>query len=353
MSRLLQGLDAFIVARSKNSILVSTLLTAVAVGALTYYIQADLLILFLAPVFLASWYAGWRYGAVVAVYSAASAFVTETLIISQVTGGQFEPRLILTLLVRLAAYLVIARTIARLHETQRQQEELTNFIVHDLRSPLASSITGLMTLQQTSDALPDHDREMVDLALVSNERALSLVNSILDVAKLESGTMSVAPQEVFVREFVDDSLKQVELWARGHGITLEQDVHLDRAVLDPDLTSRVLVNLLGNALKFSPDEGTVVVRAAMHHGAVRFSVVDHGPGIPPEAADLIFEPFGQVKGTQGGTGLGLTFCRLAVHAQGGRIWVESHVGKGTTMHFTIPQHGHHPHTSAVASPSGQ
>lgn len=333
----LKRFDAFFGSLSKNAILTITLLSAMGVGALTYFVQADLLILFLAPVFLASWYAGWRYGAVVAFYSAASAFVTETILI---TRGRFEPRLILILVVRLAAYLIIARTIARLHEARRQQEELTNFIVHDLRSPLASSITGLMTLQQTSQALPASDKEMVDLALISNERALGLVNSILDVAKLESGKMTVATNEVELAGFVEDCLQQVELWARGHGIRLETDIQTDRARLDPDLTSRVIVNLLGNALKYSPDGGAVTVRAALVHGAVRFSVVDEGPGIPQEYADVIFEPFGQVRGTQGGTGLGLTFCRLAVHAQGGKIWVESQLGKGTTMQFTIPQHGH-------------
>lgn len=323
-----------------------SLVGAIGVGVLTYNIKIDLLILYLGPIFVASWYAGWRAGYVVAVYSAVSAFVTETMIVNSMGAG-FQPQLVLTLLVRLAAYIVIARTMARLHGAQLQQEELTNFIVHDLRSPLASSITGLMTLQQTSEALPPHDKEMVDLALVSNERALALVNSILDVAKLESGKMTVATEDVSAAAFVAECLQQVELWARGHGIKLEQDVQVDRVRLDPDLTSRVLVNLLGNALKYSPDGETVTVNVHLSHGAARFAVIDRGPGIPQEYADVIFEPFGQVKGTQGGTGLGLTFCRLAVQAQGGKIWVESHLGKGTTMHFTVPQHGHHAPATAL------
>ena len=337
LNLILKRLDAFFERRSKTAILLISLVAAVLVGVAAHYTTTDLLIIYLAPIFLASWYAGWRNGLVVAIYAAVAAFVSETI-----SQGPFEfrPNLIFTLAVRLAAYLIISRTIARLSEARRQQEELANFIVHDLRSPLASSITGLMTLQQTSFGLPDHDRELVDLALVGNNRALALVNSILDVAKLESGKMPVDFEDVELKPFVDDSLRQVELWARGHDISLETDLQIEHARLDRQLTGRVLVNLLSNALKFSPAGTAVSVRAGLSHGAIRFSVIDQGPGIPPEFVDLIFEPFGQVRGTQGGTGLGLTFCRLAVQAQGGRIWVESHVGKGTTVHFALPQHGH-------------
>jgi signal transduction histidine kinase len=336
-------LDAFFERRSKTAILMISLVTAIIVGALAYFTTTDLLIIYLAPIFLASWYAGWRAGAVVATYAAVAAFVIETIALQ---AGDFQPRLLATLAVRLAAYLIIARTMAQLSETRRQQEELTNFIVHDLRSPLASSITGLMTLQQTGQVLPGHDRELVELALVSNNRALSLVNSMLDVAKLESGKMPVQHEEVDVRALVVECLKQMELWARSQSVEMVSEVQCEHAKLDPGLTSRIIVNLVSNALKFSPEGSTVIIRCAHSHGGVRFSVVDQGPGIPPEYVHAVFERFGQVKGTKGGTGLGLTFCRVAVQAQGGRIWVESHAGKGTTMHFTIPQHGH-----GQASPS--
>ena len=337
MNSTLKRADAFFDRRSKTTILFLSLVAAVLLGVLSFFTSSDLLILYLAPIFMASWYAGWRSGFVVAIYAAVSAFVTETIKAGPI---EFHPDLTATLAVRLAAYLVIARTIARLNEIRRQQEELTNFIVHDLRSPIASSITGLLTLQQTSFGLPDHDREMVDLALVANNQALSLVNSILDVAKLESGKMPVETSAIELEPFLDECLQQVELWARGTGIKLECEVVGKSAIFDPVLTGRVVVNLLSNALKFSPEGSTVTTRAVLSHGTLRFSVADQGPGIPQEYADVVFEPFGQVRGTQGGTGLGLTFCRLAVHAQGGRIWVETQSGKGTTMLFTVPQHGH-------------
>ena len=351
----LKRMDGFFLRRSRRTILFISLLAVLVIAVIAFFSAQllarsqgfvsdtflptpnDLLLLYLAPVFLASWYAGWPSGLTVAVWAGVATFVVETILAG---SNEFQEHLLIALAVRAAAFLLVARTMAKLSETRRQQEELTNFIVHDLRSPLASSITGLITLQQSSDALPEPDREMIDLALINNNRALSLVNSMLDVSKLESGKMPVEITDAEVGPFVEDCLEQVELWARGNSVKLESDVIVDRARFDPVLTSRILINLLSNALKFSPEGGVVIVRAGMSHGSIRFSVSDQGPGIPQEYAAVIFEPFGQVKGTKGGTGLGLTFCRLAVHAQGGRIWVESQVGKGTTMHFTIPQHGH-------------
>ncbi|HEY0867846.1 MAG TPA: HAMP domain-containing sensor histidine kinase, partial [Fimbriimonas sp.] len=230
----------------------------------------------------------------------------------------------------------LARVLSKLRESREQQKELTGFIVHDLRSPISSAITGLITLEQTGH-LGELEQEMVTLALVSNQRALSLVNSMLDVAKLESGKMELRTEAVALDRFVDDAFDQVALWARSHEIGLVKEVHVATAMLDPALTMRILVNLLSNALKFSPPGSNVVVHVdPSPKDGIRFAVQDHGPGIPPEYAERIFEPFSQVKGTQGGTGLGLTFCRLAVHAQGGRIWVDSHLGKGTSMIFTLP-----------------
>jgi signal transduction histidine kinase len=219
----------------------------------------------------------------------------------------------------------------------RQQRELMQFIVHDLRSPISSSITGLLTLQQTSTALEDDEKEMVQLSLISNQRALGLVNSMLDVAKLEAGKMPIHLAKIAVDPLVSNCFEQVSLWAKSSEVRLVNDVQVFQAYLDPDLTSRVLVNLISNALKFSPPGTEVKLSViAAGHGTIRFSVQDSGPGIPPDYLETVFNPFGQVKGTRGGTGLGLTFCRLAVHAQGGKIWVESQLGKGTTMQFTLP-----------------
>jgi signal transduction histidine kinase len=332
----LKLVDGFFLRQSRNAVLLLCLGVAILLGILDVATKADLLVLYLAPIFAAAWYGGRRPGMVVAFYCAASTFITQRLNQGVLANLGWDD--IWSLAVRLATYLIVAHVISKLQESRRQQEELAQFIVHDLRSPIASSITGLMTLDQMSHNLDPVQREMVSLALVSNQRALNLVNSMLDVAKLETGKMELAVERVSIPSFLDESLQPLVLWAQSHDVGLETASEVESAVLDSDLTSRVLVNLASNALKYSPSGATVRVTVERVPHALKFGVHDRGPGIPPEYAESIFEPFGQVKGTKGGTGLGLTFCRLAIQAQGGRIWVESTVGEGTSMYFTLPEH---------------
>jgi len=307
---------------------------ALLIGATDYQGSSGLLIFYVAPIAIASWYGGKRIGGVIAVYCAAAWFVAVTFFGS---AQVFSWSSMWSLVARAFIFLVLNHVIARLHESMRQQKELTEFIVHDLRSPLSSAITGLLTLQQSPGSMLEDDREMVQLALVSNQRALGLVNSMLDVAKLETGKMPLRIERVALDSMVSNCFEQVALWAKSDDIRLVSDVHVYQCYLDPELTGRVIVNLLSNALKFSsPGSEIKVTVANSGHGGIKVSVQDHGPGIPPDYVESLFEPFSQAKGTKGGTGLGLTFCRLAIHAQGGRIWVESALNRGTTMHFTLP-----------------
>ncbi len=316
---------------------------AILIGVAGFFMPADLLIFYLAPIFVASWYGGWRVGSVISIYCALAWFLKEA-VIAGINGVDAVE--IWALVARLAVFLLITRIASMLHHRSRLQTELTHFIVHDLRSPIASAITGLHTLEQMGSVTDASSKEMVSLALVSNQRALDLVNSILDVSKLESGKMEVHYDEVDLAHLVDQCFAHVALWAKTQSVRLAHSETIARATVDPALTTRILSNLLSNALKFSPDEGLISVSIARAgRDGVHFAVQDQGPGIPPEHVDTIFEPFNQVKGTKGGTGLGLTFCRLAVQAQGGKIWVESVSGKGTTMHFVIP----HPQDPAAAS----
>lgn len=335
--RWLRSVDAVLQRLSRHSVLVLALLLAVGVGVTDTYFAPDLLVLYLVPIFAAAWYGGPRPGLVVAMYAAGSGYITQQIVtgdsLQTLDGAQVG-----SFLVRLVAYVLIAQVTARLRESRRQQQDLIGFMVHDLRSPISSSITGLMTLEQTAEHLAEADREMVQLALVSNQRALTLVNSMLDVAKLESGSMAVHREEADLAALLDDAVRVVALWAQGADVAVRSDVRVERFVLDASLTGRILTNLLSNALKFSPPGSTVTVGVESEPHGVRFWVEDQGQGIPAEFVETIFEPFAQVKGTKGGTGLGLTFCRLAVRAQGGRIGVKSRVGEGSTFWFTLPMH---------------
>lgn len=332
----LQALDRFFEGRSRNTILLISLALALLIGAVDYRGSTAFLIAYLAPIALAAWYGGSRVGAVIAIYCTIAWYI----------GGQIAEGFrgmnavdFWSTLARMAIFLIMSKVISRLRERAFQQQEMMQFVVHDLRSPISSAITGLMTLQQMRSTLDDTESEMVDLALVSNQRALTLVNSMLDVERFESGKLQPQFEPASIDELIGQAIQQVSLWAAGEDVRIVPDVEVPNGVLDFDLTLRVLVNLLSNALKYSPQGGEIHVEAhAWHSAGLRFVVEDHGKGIPPEYLQAIFEPFTQVKGTKGGSGLGLTFCRLAVHAQGGKIWAESTLGKGTKMIFTLPAH---------------
>lgn len=238
----------------------------------------------------------------------------------------------------------IRTALEELQHAVKVREDLTHMLVHDLRTPLTGIITSLQTLQMGVLGELDADqKEMVDFATSDGQRLLEMVNQILDVSRLEAGEMPLRLQQVEVAEVADGALRVVQPIAAESGVHLVQSCNGLKANLDPDLMKRVLVNLLGNAVKFTPKDGEVTVLSRPdHEGEAHIIVKDTGWGIPEADLKRVFEKYAQTKAgakkTQS-TGIGLTFCRLAVEAHGGRIWAESEVGKGTEMHILIPQDG--------------
>ncbi len=232
----------------------------------------------------------------------------------------------------------------KLRDQEHLRDALVEFLVHDLRSPLTNIISGLETLLvSTEDNLAPEDRELIELALIGAHRLLTMVNSILDLRKLEEGKFPLYLKEFNPHEAVGEAVRQVQLWANQNNVSLQVDFAPevpDKMVADRWVLIRILVNLLSNALKYTPSGGTITLKVFMDDGWVHFSVKDQGPGIPKEYLERIFDRFVQVEarkaGAAVGTGLGLTFCKLAVEAHGGRIWLESEVGRGTTVHFVVP-----------------
>ena len=231
----------------------------------------------------------------------------------------------------------------RLQEVEKLRDDLTHMIIHDLRTPLASVIMGMQTMEIMGDLNPDQ-REMMELAVIGGETLLGMINDLLDVEKLESGSMQLDYSALDVAQLVASSVAQIASLAEGKQLALVRQIAADLPPLrgDEGKLRRALVNLLGNAIKFTPSGGTVTTEARRSQDgqSVVFSVSDTGEGIPPEAFGRIFEKFGQVESRQGGrimsTGLGLTFCKLAVEAHGGHIAVESAPGQGSTFCFTLP-----------------
>ncbi len=232
---------------------------------------------------------------------------------------------------------------SRLQNLEKMRDDLTNMMVHDLRTPLISVISGMHMLGEVSE-LNEIQQEMVGIAIGGGETLLSMINTLLDVEKMESGEMQLDHAALLPGELVTSAVSQVASLAESGGVTLVPQIEPSLPVLrgDADKLRRTLVNLLGNAIKFTPTGGmvTVGVRHGEEERSLLFLVRDTGEGIPPESFGRIFEKFGQVESRRAGhdlsTGLGLTFCKLAVEAHGGSIRVDSIPEQGSTFSFTIP-----------------
>jgi PAS domain S-box-containing protein len=238
---------------------------------------------------------------------------------------------------------VTISNITRRKQLEKLRDDLTDMVVHDLRTPLTSILSGLQTLEMTS--LDAEQQELLDIGIAGGKTLLGMVNDLLDVSKSEnSGTLTLERTPLSAQDLVQEALKQVVLLARQKEISLISDAAptLEPFVGDREKLVRTLVNLLGNALKFTPAGGQVTLRAYANPTTdeIAFSVTDTGEGIPTEAFERIFEKFGQVEnrrlGRKMSTGLGLTFCKMAVEAHGGRIWVESEPEVGSRFSFTLP-----------------
>jgi two-component system sensor histidine kinase/response regulator len=228
----------------------------------------------------------------------------------------------------------------RLQELEQQRDDMRNMIVHDLRTPLTALIIGIEMLEM-DDTLSGTQQEIVAIAAGGGRTLLGMINDLLDVEKMESGSAQLQYDEVDAASLVAEAVAQVAFLAEESRTTLVTDVapNLPAFSGDAKKLSRTLVNLIGNAIKFT-GAGAVTVSARQDDPeTILFAVRDTGPGIPAESFGRIFEKFGQLDSRRIGTGLGLAFCKLAVEAHGGRIGVDSTLGQGSTFSFTIPVGG--------------
>lgn len=233
-----------------------------------------------------------------------------------------------------------------LRKAREAQDALTHMIVHDMRTPLTSTITGLQTVQQL-DYDPDVTPELVQGALMGADRLLLMVNDLLDIGKMEAGMMSVASEVFPIREPIELAVDMVQAIALDRTVHIAVDPCLDEdgspvlVQADREIVRRMVVNLVGNALRFSPRGSTIDLNVEqVGVASIRVSVADNGPGIPIEHQKRIFDKFHQVD--DGGpnnmpsTGLGLTFCKMAAEVLGGGIGVQSRPGEGSVFWFTLP-----------------
>lgn len=232
------------------------------------------------------------------------------------------------------------QTHLQLRRLEKLRDDLTHMVIHDLRNPLSVIFVFLDTLEyQEAKHLSADARKMVTFARRSAEDLRNMISSILDVSKMEAGEMKLQREPCDLGAIISAALAAMQPLPGSRTITLDAPESAPAVAADVGLIRRVLQNLLSNALKYTPDGGNVRIVVTPSPSEVRVAVIDTGPGIDPGHHQRIFEKFGQVEdhNNRVGTGLGLTFCKLAVEAHGGRIGVESEVGKGSTFWFTLPK----------------
>ncbi len=236
---------------------------------------------------------------------------------------------------------VVFRDVTERREVDRMKSEFVSIVSHELRTPL-TSIRGSLGLVAGGafGSLPAQATRMLDIALESSDRLTRLINDILDIERIESGTMPMTITECDVRQLVDEALGQVSVLIADHHVTVDSSQVEGRVRADRDRIVQTLINLLGNAVKFSEPGTAVTVSTSVQGSFVEFAVADRGRGVPESKLDAIFGRFVQVDSSdarvKGGTGLGLAISRSIVERLGGRIWAESTVGEGTTFRFTLP-----------------
>jgi PAS domain S-box-containing protein len=245
---------------------------------------------------------------------------------------------------QLLGRLLVFRDITREREVERMKNEFVSLVSHELRTPL-TSIRGALQLvlgrAQPTEMTP-RTRELLSVSLNNSERLIRLINDILDISKIEQGPIPLRRVPLDPAELCRIAAQGVAAFAAGRGIALDLALpdELPPISADRDRALQVLTNLLSNAIKFSNSGQHVTISAEAAAGAVCFAVRDEGRGIASEHHARIFERFQQLDSSStrevGGTGLGLAICKALIEEHGGRIWLDSTLGKGATFSFTLP-----------------
>jgi len=231
----------------------------------------------------------------------------------------------------------------KLKDLDRMKSDFFSSMSHELRTPLTSikEGTGLL-LEGVGGALTDRQRRLLTILAEESERLIGLVNSLLDLSKMEAGMMVYNFEPTSLAPLINKAMMEIGPLVEVKRIRVEAKVDRELPIIkvDGEKVLQAVRNLIGNAIKFTPDGGQVTVSARQRNGAIEVSVADTGPGIPAENLATIFDKFQQAVSTSSyrikGTGLGLAIVKHVITSHGGKVWAESQAGQGSTFIFVLP-----------------
>ena len=233
----------------------------------------------------------------------------------------------------------------RMHRLSELKETLTGMLVHDLKAPL-SAMTGALQFVtiDSENIISNNTQRILGAGLAAGRQMQRLTATLLDEQKLENNQLVFDIEPIDLKEIVNIILEMMDPLFKMHKVYVETNIPADLPFLlvDPIILQRIVENLLDNAVKYSPQNESITIKAELQGEMAQICVADRGEGIPVEHRNLIFEPFIQLENAKAvekirsGTGLGLTFCKLAVETMRGKIWVESPDNIGSAFYFTVP-----------------
>jgi signal transduction histidine kinase len=231
--------------------------------------------------------------------------------------------------------------ITRYREAEEMKSMFISVISHELKTPVAL-IKGYASTLRREDANWDEETVRESLAIIEEEgdRLHRLIDNLLEASRIQAGTLSLELSDVSLPKLAAKTVERFSVQTAGHELRLDFPPDFPPILADEERLQEVFSNLIGNAIKYSPDGGTIRIGGRAHSDFVELFVSDQGQGIPAGKQSGLFEPFYRVDATLGrptqGVGLGLFLCKAIVEGHGGQIWVESSAGKGSTFRFTLP-----------------
>lgn len=266
--------------------------------------------------------------------------LAERTLQAQLPGGRTRPIAVAGHLLPDGGAVLTFRHAGRRERVDVARSDLVATVSHEIRSPLSSVKGFTKTMLAKWDRFSDEQkRQMLATINADADRVTRLLTELLDVARIDAGRVQLHRLMVDVAPIVDRIVEKAEHHDEGREVRLERPAEIPELYVDPDKLEQVLTNLVDNALRYAPD-GPIDVAVREHDEEVEFLVRDRGPGIPSDQRSQIFAKFSRGRGNKrAGTGLGLYITKGLVEAHGGRVWVDSEVGTGSTFHVAFPKGG--------------